>query len=74
MHATLNKCITRLIVTGTRHYYAGWAWYCTNFVHSTGTIVANCSKTPQFLPVMCALCPRCAHTPPFSVIFMPVFD
>ena len=27
------KCITRLIVTGTRHYYAGWAWFCTNFVH-----------------------------------------
>ena len=28
------KCITRLIVTGTRHYYVGWAWSCTNFVHS----------------------------------------
>ena len=28
------KCITRLIVTGTRHHYAGWAWSCTNFVHS----------------------------------------
>ena len=22
---------------GTRHYYAGWAWSCTNFVHSAGT-------------------------------------
>ena len=30
------KCITRLIVTGTRHYYAGWACSCTNFVHNVG--------------------------------------
>ena len=27
------KCITRLIVTGTRHHYAAWVWSCTNFVH-----------------------------------------
>ena len=26
--------------------------------------IANCSKTPQFLPVMCALCTRCADTSP----------
>ena len=38
------KCITRLIVTGTRHHYAGWAWSCINFVrgHSAGTA----RKTP----------------------------
>ena len=43
MHKTLEtrarhasnsyKCITRLIVTGTGHYYAAWVWSCTNFVH-----------------------------------------
>ena len=33
MHAA-HKCITRLIVTGTRHHYAGWAWSCTYCVHS----------------------------------------
>ena len=37
------KCITRLIVTGTRHYYAGWAWSCTNFVHS--------ARTAQYAPL-----------------------
>ena len=36
------KCITRLIVTGTGHCYAGWAWSFTNFVHSVGTA----RKTP----------------------------
>ena len=28
------KCITRLIVTRTRHYYAAWVWSCTTFMHS----------------------------------------
>ena len=43
------KCITRLIVTGTRHYYAGWAWSCTNFVHSAGTARAQRAKCPLSL-------------------------
>ena len=32
-----------------------------------GKNIANCSKNPQFLPIMSALCPRCAravHTRP----------
>ena len=29
-----------------------------------GKNIANCSKTPEFLLVMCAMCPHCAHTPP----------
>ena len=29
-----------------------------------GKNIANCSKNPQFLPVMCALCPCCVRTPP----------
>ena len=29
-----------------------------------GKNIANCSKTSQFLPVMCALCPRCARAVP----------
>ena len=33
-----------------------------------GKNIANCSKPPQFLPVMCALCPRCAHTPPGGMV------
>ena len=34
-HASSSyKCITTLIVTGTRHHYAAWVWSCTNFVHS----------------------------------------
>ena len=47
------KCITRLIVTGTRHHYAGWAWSCTNFVHSAGTA----RKTPPMhgIPDMCQI-------------------
>ena len=40
------KCISRLIVSGTRHYYAGWAWSCTNFVHSAGTARAQRAKRP----------------------------
>ena len=43
------KCITRLIVTGTRHYYAGWAWSYTNVVHSARTAC----KTP----------PKATHAP-----------
>ena len=31
------ECITKLMVTGTKHYYVAWAWSCTNFVHSAGT-------------------------------------
>ena len=27
-----------------------------------GKNIANCSKNPQFLPVMCTLCPRCLRT------------
>ena len=37
-------------------------WGCS--MVCTGKNVANCSKNPQFLPVMCALCTRCADTPP----------
>ena len=40
-------------------------WGCS--MVCIGKNVANCSKNPQFLPVMCALCPRCAravHTRP----------
>ena len=51
-------------------------WGCS--MVCIGKNIANCSKNPQFLPVMCALCPRCAcavravpalcvrcaHTPP----------
>ena len=29
-----RRSITRLIVTGARHYYAAWVRSCTNFVHS----------------------------------------
>ena len=29
-----------------------------------GKNIANCSKNPQFLLVMCVLYPCCAHTPP----------
>ena len=46
------KCITTLIVTGTRHYYAGWAWSCTNFVHGARTQRAKrplCASTTQGL-------------------------
>ena len=41
------KCITRLIVTCTRHHYAGWAWSCTYFVHGAGTA----RKTPPPLHI-----------------------
>ena len=34
-------------------------WECS--VVCIGKNIANCSKTPQFLPVMCALCTRCAR-------------
>ena len=40
------KCITRLIVTGTRHHYAGRTWSCTNFVHSVHTARAQRAKRP----------------------------
>ena len=36
-------------------------WGCS--MVCIGKNIANCSKNPQFLPVMCALCPRCAHAP-----------
>ena len=32
-----------------------------------GKNIANCSKNPQFLPVMCVLCPRCAHMAPMTL-------
>ena len=34
-------------------------WGCS--MVCIGKNIANCSKKPQFLPVMCALCPRCAR-------------
>ena len=37
-------------------------WGCS--MVCIGKNIANCSKNPQFLPVMCTLCPCCAHTPP----------
>ena len=40
-------------------------WGCS--MVCIGKNIANCSKNPQFLPVMCALCPHCAravHTRP----------
>ena len=44
------KCITRLIASGsrhyyTRHYYAALGWSYTNFVHSTRT-PRTARKTP----------------------------
>ena len=39
-------------------------WGCS--MVCIGKNIANCSKTPQFLPVMCTLCARCAHTPPYT--------
>ena len=41
-------------------------WGCS--MVCIGKNIANCSKNPQFLPVMCALCPRCAHMPPLNMI------
>ena len=32
----------------------------------TGKNIANGSKNPQFQPITCALCLRCAHTPPYK--------
>ena len=32
-----------------------------------GKNIANCSKNPQFLPVMYVLCTRCADTPPLAL-------
>ena len=43
------KCITRLIVTGTRHYYVSWAWPCTNFVHSAPQSAPMGKWTPKVL-------------------------
>ena len=37
-------------------------WGCS--MVCIGKNIAHCSKNPQFVPVMCVLCPRCAHTPP----------
>ena len=40
-------------------------WGCSKVC--IGKNIANCSKNPQFLPAVCALCPRCAravHTRP----------
>ena len=34
-------------------------WGCS--MVCIGKNIANCSKNPQFLPVMCALCPHCAR-------------
>ena len=34
-------------------------WGCS--MVCIGKNIANCSKNPQFLPVMCALCEHCAH-------------
>ena len=41
-------------------------WGCS--MVCTGKNIANCSKTPQFLPVMCALCTRYADTPPMCFL------
>ena len=40
-------------------------WGCS--MVCIGKNVANCSKKPQFLPVMCALCARYADTPPWRL-------
>ena len=43
-------------------------WGCS--MVCIGKNIANCSKNPQFLPVMCALCLHCAravHTRPPQV-------
>ena len=37
------KCITRLIVTGTRHCHVAWVWSCINVVHGART-------TPHYTP------------------------
>ena len=42
-------------------------WGCS--MVCIGKNITNCSKNPRFLPVMCALCPRCAravHTRPHN--------
>ena len=44
-------------------------WGCS--MVRIGKNIANCSKNPQFLPVMCVLCLRCAravHTRPQNVL------
>ena len=49
---------------------------CTSWGCSMGCIgknIASCSKNPQFLPVTCAMCARCAccmravHTRPLGI-------
>ena len=40
------KCITRLIVTGIRQYYAALVWSCTNFVHSARTAHPRRARRP----------------------------
>ena len=35
-----------------------------------GKTIANCSKTPQFLPVICALCTRCARAVPGRPLYV----
>ena len=37
-------------------------WGCS--MVCIGKNIANYSKNPQFLPVICAPCTRCAYTPP----------
>ena len=47
-------------------------WGCS--MVCIGKNIANGSKDPQFLPVMCAMCARCAHTTPcklFAKIITP---
>ena len=36
-------------------------WGCS--MVCIGKNIANCSKNPQFLPVMCTLCALCTHAP-----------
>ena len=57
-HATNPyRCITRLIVTGTRHYYAAWVGSCTNFVHSARTAHSISSNTAAaFFLLLCNVC------------------
>ena len=43
------------------HYEAPTLWGCT--IVCIGKNIANCGKSPQFLPVVCALCTLCRHAP-----------
>ena len=46
------RCITRLIVTGTRHHDAAWVRPCTNFVHSARTAHTQRVVRPPYHTVL----------------------